>query len=113
MHFSNLIPFLLSVASCSLLVDFDALAGDDPSVIGLLNLEPTRTTTQSANSADLYIELGMDPSGVAAAHVHRIEGDIRAEYHALNKKGEADTTYYIGYSFSVTELQQSLMIWQL
>lgn len=108
-----LLPILFNAATSSLLVEFDASAGDDPAVLGTLNLEAARGAKQSANSNDLYIKLGTDYNGVKAAHFHRVAGDIRAEYHSLNGKTEADKTYYIGYSFSLEELEQSLMIWQL
>ncbi|RDW63427.1 lectin [Coleophoma cylindrospora] len=105
--------FLFATAALAkLLVDFSAAEGDNPSVIGLRNLEAARSVAQSNNTADLYIELGKDPRNVSAAHFHRIKGDIRAEYHALNKKTVANTTYYIGYAFSLAQIQQSLMIWQ-
>jgi hypothetical protein len=103
----------IATALGKLLVSFNAADGDDPSVIGQLNLEAARGVTQSGNTDDLYIELGEDPNGTPAAHFHRIEGDIRAEYHALNKATVADTTYYIGYAFSLAQIEQSLMVWQL
>ena len=107
---------LLLNASSSLatvLVSFNATAGDDPSKIGTRDLEAARGVTQSDNSDDLYIKLDKDPSGVPAAHYHRVAADIRAEYHALNGKFVADTTYFIGYSFSLAQIEQSLMIWQM
>lgn len=97
----------------SSLIDFSAARGDSPSILGIRDLEGARGVTVSSNTAELYIELGTDPSGVAALHCHRIEGDIRAEYHALSGRMEADQTYYIGYQFSLAEIEQSLMIWQL
>jgi len=96
----------------SLLVSFSASAGNDPSILGLINLEAARGVS-SDQTDDLYIKLDKDPAGIAAAHFHRKEGDIRAEYHALNKKTEAGKTYYIGYKFSLGEIEKSLMIWQL
>lgn len=114
MFLSNLLlPLFFSAAASELLVDFDPSAGDDPSVLGLINLEAARGAKQSSNTPDLYINLGYDANGVRAGHFHRDAGNIRAEYHSLNGKTVADTTYYIGYSFSLEELQPSLMIWQL
>jgi len=86
-------------------VSFNATAGSDPSQIGTRDLEAARGVTQSDNSDDLYIKLDKDPSGVPAAHYHRVAGEIRAEYHALNGKVVADTTYFIGYSFSLAQIE--------
>lgn len=108
-----LLCLFTKVVLSTLLVNFSAEAGDDPSVMGLRDLEAARGATQEENTGDLYIELGKDPSGVPCAHYHRIEGDIRAEYHSLNKETKANTTYYIAYKFSLGEIEQSLMIWQL
>lgn len=101
-----------AIASASLLVDFNATRGDDPSVLGLLNLEAARGATQSANSADLYFKKGADWQGNPAGHAGRIAGDIRAEYHGLKGKTSAGTTYWLGYTFALQEIEDSLMIWQ-
>lgn len=108
----GLLAFLPLVFSTSLL-DFSAARGDDPSILGIRNLEAVRGDTISSNTADLYIELGKDPYGIASLHYHRIEGDIRAEYHSLSGKTASDKTYYIGYQFSLAQIEESLMVWQL
>ena len=114
MFLSNFIlPLLFNTVVSKLLVDFNAAAGDDPSVLGLANLEGIRGVTQKVNTPDLFIDLGIDPNGIPAAHFHRDVGNIRTEYHSLNKKTEANTTYYIGYTFMLSQLQDNLMIWQL
>jgi hypothetical protein len=111
---SFFLPLLaVTPALSSLLVSFSAPAGNDPSVLGVINLEAARGVRPADQTDDLYIKLDKDPAGVAAAHFHRKEGDIRAEYHALNKKTETGKTYYIGYKFSLGEIENSLMIWQL
>jgi hypothetical protein len=97
----------------ALLLDFNAARGDDPKVLGLRNLEAARDDKRSDNAADLYIKADKDASGTAAAHFHRAKNNIRAEYHALNKKTQADKTYWIGYDVSVKKIQKSLMVWQL
>jgi hypothetical protein len=106
------LAYLAPVFSASLL-DFSASRGDDPSILGIRNLEAARGDTLSSNTADLYIELGADKNGTASLHYHRIEGDIRAEYHSLSGKTTSDKTYYIGYQFSLGEIEESLMVWQL
>ncbi|KAF9731469.1 hypothetical protein PMIN06_000425 [Paraphaeosphaeria minitans] len=103
---------IVPTALGALLVDFNAARGDDPSVLGLRNLEAARDDKRSDNAADLYIKAEKDANGTAAAHFHRDKGNIRAEYHALNKKTQADKTYWIGYDFAVPKIQKSLMIWQ-
>jgi hypothetical protein len=111
---SLLIPLLFtSTALASSLVNFSASTTTDLTVLGIRDLETTRGTKPDDNTDDLYIKLGKDPKGVPALHFHRKAGDIRAEYHALPKKTEAGKTYYIGYKFSLAEIQKSLMIWQL
>lgn len=104
---------LVPTALSALLVDFNAARGDDPKVLGLRNLEAARGDKPSDNAADLYVKTDKDANGTAAAHFHRAKGNIRAEYHALNKKTQADKTYWIGYDVSVKQIQKSLMIWQL
>lgn len=95
------------------LVDFSAARKDNPSLIGKEDLEAARGVAVKSNTPDLYIKLDTDPKGTPALHYHRKKGDIRAEYHALAGKTQKDSTYYIGYKFSLAEIQQSLMIWQL
>lgn len=104
---------LLPVTLGALLVDFNAARGDDPKLLGLRNLEAARDEKRSDNAADLYIKSGRDVNGTAAAHFHRDKGNIRAEYHALNKQTQAGKTYWIGYHVSITKIQKGLMIWQL
>ncbi|KAL1970422.1 hypothetical protein VTN77DRAFT_5583 [Rasamsonia byssochlamydoides] len=94
------------------LVDYSAARKDNPSIIGQRDLEAARGDFVSSNTSDLYVELGTDSKGTPALHYHRKKGDIRAEYHALPGKTQKDTTYYIGYKFSLAEIEQSLMIWQ-
>jgi len=111
---SVLTPLLFaSFGLASLLVNFSASTTTDLTVLGIRNLEAARGNKPKENTDDLYIKLGKDPKGVPALHFHRKTGDIRAEYHALPEKTEAGKTYYIGYKFSLAEIQKSLMIWQL
>ncbi|KAI8950692.1 hypothetical protein F4801DRAFT_602108 [Xylaria longipes] len=107
-----LILLLCQVVASTLLVDYNADRGDDPSNIGLLNLESTRGVSPSKNTPDLYFQSGVDWKGTKCAHVHRKKDFIRAEYHALNKKTEAGKTYYIGYEFALGATPDALMIWQ-
>lgn len=95
------------------LVDFSAARKDNPSVIGQQDLEAASGVAVKSNTPTLYIELETDPEGTPALHYHRKQGDIRAEYHALAGKTQKDSTYYIGYKFSLADIQHSLMIWQL
>jgi hypothetical protein len=108
------IPLLVALSAlASSLVNFSASTTTDLTVLGIRNLEAKRGNKSDENTNDLFIKLGKDPKGVPALHFHRKAGDIRAEYHALPKKTEAGKTYYIGYKFSLAEIQKSLMIWQL
>ncbi|OGM48813.1 hypothetical protein ABOM_003028 [Aspergillus bombycis] len=102
----------LQPALAKSLLDFSAARGDNPSVLGVRNLESVRNTRPKDNTNDLYIKLDKDPKGTPALHFHRKKDYIRAEYHALKDQIEADKTYYIGYKFSLGAIQQSLMIWQ-
>ncbi|KAF3090164.1 hypothetical protein TWF569_007239 [Orbilia oligospora] len=103
---------LLNLGASTLLLDFDAQRGDNPSILGLLNLEQARGDSISANTKDLYIKLDKDPKGVQAAHVHRKAGYIRAEYHSLKDKTKEDTSYFIGYTFSLGTITHNLVVWQ-
>lgn len=103
----------LQPALAKSLVDFSAARGDNPSILGLRNLESVRNTKLDENTKDLYIKLDKDPKGTPALHFHRKKDYIRAEYHSLKNQIEVDKTYYIGYKFSLGAIQQSLMIWQL
>ncbi|PIG90197.1 hypothetical protein AARAC_003665 [Aspergillus arachidicola] len=102
----------LQPALAKSLVDFSAARGDNPSILGLRNLESVRDTKLDENTKDLYIKLDKDPKGTPALHFHRKKDYIRAEYHSLKNQIEVDKTYYIGYKFSLGAIQQSLMIWQ-
>ncbi|PWY83378.1 hypothetical protein BO70DRAFT_361494 [Aspergillus heteromorphus CBS 117.55] len=113
----QLLNFLYLLASvqpilATSLINFSAAAGDNPSTLGILDLEEARGDKISSNIADLYAKLGTDSKGTAALHYHRKEGYIRAEYHALSNKLEDDKTYYIGYKFSLGVIEESLMIFQ-
>lgn len=65
------------LAASALLLDFNAGRGDDPSTMGLINLEGARDKGQSANTPDLYIKSDKDWRGVKAAKFHRDVGNIR------------------------------------
>ncbi|KAI0183112.1 hypothetical protein EV127DRAFT_517215 [Xylaria flabelliformis] len=111
------LPSLLTLLLCqvvagTLLVDYDAARGDDPSKLGLLNLESTQHVKVSKNTPDLYFQSGVDWKGTKCAHVHHKKDFRRAEYHALNQKTEAGKTYYIGYQFALGVLPDGLLIWQ-
>ncbi|KAE8375669.1 hypothetical protein BDV26DRAFT_267263 [Aspergillus bertholletiae] len=102
----------LQPALAKSLVDFNAARGDDPSVLGQVNLEALRDDKRNGNSADLYIKMDKDPKGTPALHFHRKKDYIRTEYHSLKNVLQVDNTYYIGYKFSLGAIQESLMIWQ-
>ncbi|KAJ8130913.1 hypothetical protein O1611_g2710 [Lasiodiplodia mahajangana] len=103
---------LCQMAASALLVDYNAARGDDPSKMGLLNLESTKGTKVPKNTADLYIKSDVDWKGTKCAHVHHKKGWLRAEYHALNQKTESGKTYFIGYQFAVGVIPDGLLIWQ-
>jgi len=67
----------MSYASAKLLIDFSATRGDQPSVLGQINLEEERNNTIKEPTADLYFKKGADWKGNPAAHVHRKAGFIR------------------------------------
>ncbi|KAI2463059.1 hypothetical protein F4781DRAFT_146993 [Annulohypoxylon bovei var. microspora] len=96
----------------SLLVDFNAARGNDPKVLGTLNLEQAKGDKPKGNTPDLYIKLDKDPKKVPAAHFHHKAGDRRAEYHALKGQTKAGTTYFISYQFELEELPNGLIIFQ-
>ncbi|KAM5462575.1 hypothetical protein MauCBS54593_007931 [Microsporum audouinii] len=110
----RLLPIVMTISSAlgAILIDFQSQRGDDPSTLGLRNLETTRGTMIQDNIPDLFIKKGNDPNGVPAAHFHKKMGMLRAEYHSLNKETKKNKTYAIRYEFSLGEVQQSLSIWQ-
>ncbi|KAF2971903.1 hypothetical protein GQX73_g1741 [Xylaria multiplex] len=110
--YALLILLLCQVVAGTLLVDYNADRDDDPSKIGILNLESTRHVKVSKNTADLYIKSGVDWKGTKCAHVHHKEGFLRAEYHALKGNTEAGKAYYIGYEFALGAIPDGLLIWQ-
>ncbi|RAL04509.1 uncharacterized protein BO80DRAFT_202315 [Aspergillus ibericus CBS 121593] len=114
MHLHHLLYALaaLQPVTATSLINFSAANGDNPSTLGILNLEEARGDKISSNTADLYAKLGTDPNSTPALHYHRKEGYIRAEYHALHGQTAEDETYYIGYKFSLGTIEQSLMIFQ-
>ncbi|KAK6851951.1 hypothetical protein PG995_012076 [Apiospora arundinis] len=114
-YFSQLaVSALLAAAhaSAALLVDYNAARGDGVGEMGLVNLEAARGEAQKGNTADLYIKADNDWKGAKSAHFHRKKGDIRAEYHALNKKTQEGKTYFIGYQFAVGSTPDALMVFQ-
>ncbi|EGE07835.1 hypothetical protein TEQG_06768 [Trichophyton equinum CBS 127.97] len=108
------LPILMTIGSAlgAVLVDFQSARGDDPSVLGLRNLETKRGTMIPDNIPDLFIRKGKDPNGAPVAHFHKKKGMLRAEYHSLNKETKKDKTYAIRYEFSLGAIEQSLSIWQ-
>lgn len=105
----------LTSATAKYLVSYNASAGDDPSVLGLLNLNGWNRDPwppgQSQNSS-LYFKTATDPEGVPAAHIHKSAHFTRAEYHMLKDETVADTTYYIGYKVRFDAVDYQTFVWQ-
>ncbi|KAF2847412.1 FAD/NAD(P)-binding domain-containing protein [Plenodomus tracheiphilus IPT5] len=120
-----------------LLVDYNAERGDDVSKIGRINLEQARGEPIKSNTDNLYIKAGKDWRGSKSAHFHRKKAYIRcarlpmrlstrnesypdtnanasnsAEIHALDKQTKAGESYYLTYSFALSAIPNSLMVWQ-
>lgn len=115
MRFFQTLGLLASLqpALAASLIDFSAARGDNPSMLGIKNLQADRDNTIDYDPADLFIKLGTDPQGTPALHFHRIKDYIRTEYHSLPNKIEADKTYYIGYKFQLGAIENDLMVFQL
>ncbi|KAA8648898.1 hypothetical protein EYZ11_006045 [Aspergillus tanneri] len=103
---------LLSLVQGKLLLDFNAARGDNPSVLGGVNLEAAKGDKRHGNTPELYIKMDKDPKGVPALHFHRDKGYIRTEYHAMRGKTKKDSTYYIGYNVMLGEVPNGLCIFQ-
>jgi hypothetical protein len=103
---------LAASSLCKSLLDFSAARGDNPSILGVRNLEAERGVRPKKNTR-LFIKLGKGPNGAPALHYHRKKDYTRAEYHALKDQIKVDQTYYIGYKFSLGAIEQSMMLWQL
>ncbi|KAI0968052.1 hypothetical protein F4678DRAFT_232526 [Xylaria arbuscula] len=105
----------LTSATAKYLVSYNASAGDDPNVLGLLGLDGWNRTDwpngQSQNSS-LYFKTATDPGGVPAAHVHKSAHFTRAEYHMLKDETVVDMTYYIGYKVRFDAVDYQTFVWQ-
>lgn len=77
MRIFAIVLFYFGFASAKLLIDYSAVRGDQPSVLGQLNLEEDRNVTIKEQTADLFFKKGSDWQGNPAAHVHRKAGYIR------------------------------------
>ncbi|KAI0433465.1 hypothetical protein F5Y09DRAFT_338683 [Xylaria sp. FL1042] len=105
----------LTSATAKYLVSYNASAGDDPSVLGLLNLNGWHREDWPAGqgqNSSVYFKTATDPAGVPAAHVHKSADFTRAEYHMLKDTTVADTTYYIGYKVRFDAVDYQTFIWQ-
>ncbi|KAI1369351.1 hypothetical protein F5Y08DRAFT_293097 [Xylaria arbuscula] len=105
----------LTSATAKYLVSYNASAGDDPSVLGLLNLDGWNRDPWpkgQAQNSSLYFKTATDPEGVPAAHVHKSAHFTRAEYHMLKEETVADTTYYIGYKVRFDAVDYQTFVWQ-
>ncbi|KAF7548738.1 hypothetical protein G7Z17_g6862 [Cylindrodendrum hubeiense] len=114
MRLSSLLSFL-PLASATVLVSYSAADGDDPSVLGLQNLQGwDRASWPSgkAQNSSLYFTTATDPDGVAAAHVHKNAHFTRSEYHSLKGKTVQDKTYYIGYHVRFDSVDYQTIVWQ-
>ncbi|KAI0815522.1 hypothetical protein GGR55DRAFT_699377 [Xylaria sp. FL0064] len=105
----------LTSATAKYLVSYNASAGDDPSVLGQLNLDGWHREDwppgQGQNSS-VYFETATDPAGVPAAHVHKSADFTRAEYHMLKDEIVADMRYYIGYKVRFDAVDYQTFVWQ-
>ncbi|KAI1305433.1 hypothetical protein F5Y03DRAFT_151894 [Xylaria venustula] len=110
-----LLAWCLTSATAKYLVSYNASAGDDPNVLGLLDLDGWNREDwpkgQSQNSS-LYFKTTTDPEGVPAAHVHKGAHFTRAEYHMLKDETVADMTYYIGYKVRFDAVDYQTFVWQ-
>ncbi|CAJ2501433.1 Uu.00g042860.m01.CDS01 [Anthostomella pinea] len=105
----------IAAASAKYLVSYNASAGDDPSVLGQLNLggrERADWPSGQGQNSSVYFKTATDPDGVQAAHVHKNTDFTRAEYHMLKDEIAADTTYYIGYKVRYDSVDYQTFVWQ-
>ncbi|KAI0204938.1 hypothetical protein F4808DRAFT_474244 [Astrocystis sublimbata] len=105
----------LTSATAKYLVSYNASAGDDPSILGLLNVNGWNRDDwpkgQGQNNS-LYFKTATDPEGVPAAHVHKSAHFTRAEYHMLKDKTVVDMTYYVGYRVRFDAVDYQTFVWQ-
>ncbi|KAI5927366.1 hypothetical protein F4810DRAFT_650625 [Camillea tinctor] len=99
-------------SKASPLIDFEAIRGDDPKVLGLINLEGAKGQSFKENNKDVYIKLDKDWKGTPCAHFHHKTGYRRAEYHSLKGNTTAGTTYYIAYNLALEQLPDGLILFQ-
>ncbi|KAF2798057.1 hypothetical protein K505DRAFT_297246 [Melanomma pulvis-pyrius CBS 109.77] len=129
MHFSRMflvnaftftwLPAIICAADCgasgTVLVKYSPASGNDPSCLGLQNLQGWHRANWPDNQAQnnsVYFKNAKDPDGVVAAHVHKDAGFTRSEYHSLNKETKVDTTYYIAYRVMFQNVDQQTIVFQ-
>jgi hypothetical protein len=98
------------------LVSYNASHGDQPSVLGLQNLQGWDRADwpkgQSQNSS-CFFSTATDTQGVQAGHVHKNAHFTRTEYHSMVDMMEVNTTYYIGYKVMFEAVDYQTIAWQL
>ncbi|KAI1330340.1 hypothetical protein F5Y16DRAFT_362856 [Xylariaceae sp. FL0255] len=97
------------------LVSYNASAGDATRILGTFDLEGwgrEAWPSGKCQNSSVYFKTATDPDGVPAAHVHKDAHFTRAEYHMLNGKTVADTTYYIGYKVRFDAVDYQTFVWQ-
>ena len=108
-----LLSSVLSFATSSLLVDFKG--SDDTSALGSCQLEGQNLGDHipCPGNDQVFIKPGRDPAGKAALTYHRDPHFRRTEVRAGEvSMWEAEKTYFIGYSFMLSNIQNSLVIFQ-
>lgn len=116
-----LIIFLSFILPClsEVLISYNASAGDDPSVLGLINLQGWDDKDQmlywpsgQGSNSSAFFNSSTDPSSIPAAHVHRDAHFRRAEYHVLKGETKVNTTYYIGYHVMWEKVDYETIVFQ-
>jgi hypothetical protein len=114
MHLPSLL-YILPLAYAAILVSYDAASGDDPSSLGLLNLQGWHRADWPSGKGmnnSLYFTTATDPDGTPAAHVHKAAHFTRAEYHTLKDKTARNLVYYMGYHVRFDNVDHQTIIWQ-
>ena len=109
----GLLAALAALARASLLVDYTG--GEDTDLLGSCQLEGQNLgdSIKCPGNSSISIQPGKDPGEKQALVYHRDSHFRRAEVKAGSEEmWKAETEYYVGYDFMITNQRKSLVLFQ-
>ncbi|KAH6877092.1 hypothetical protein B0T10DRAFT_464794 [Thelonectria olida] len=116
LHLSPEWPFLPNSPS-GVVAQFSARESDSPGDIGLVDIQGWNGTEWPAymdhrQNSSLFIELGGDPDGWTAAHVHKDAGFGGIGHHGVKGLVPSRSEIYMAYNVQFEEVDYGTSIWQ-